>query len=168
MKYFTYFPQIEYSNNLVTNLMVRTRIRDSVLKNTVVYYPYVVTDEDRADIIAHKYYGDPGRAWLIFYANEIVDPIFDWPLTYTELMRHLEYKYGSIPTAHQTIHNYYNISDQVIDYTTYLTLADNERYTKTKYEYEMEANEAKRAIQLIEDIYVPQILEELRSLFDDE
>lgn len=94
MEYFRYLPIIEYSDNQATNILVRGAVRDYIKNNIYTYYPYDVTDSDRPDIVADWYYGNSRYAWLIFYANDIVDPYYGWPFTYREFKDYIEGKYG--------------------------------------------------------------------------
>ena len=78
--YFKEFPKTRYSlkknNNfeLLTNITLRYKLRNSIKKRTAVYYDYVVKDSDRPDIIAEKYYEDSRLDWVIFLVNDIIDP----------------------------------------------------------------------------------------------
>lgn len=110
MQYFAQFPQILYTfdpaNNsfqLVTNIFARVKFLDSVLANTLIYYPYSVQDGDTPWSIADKYYDDPQRHWIVMFANQIMDPYFDWPLTQDDLEAQVIAKYGSLANAQSTL-----------------------------------------------------------------
>lgn len=96
MKHFEYYPQIEYSNNIATNIMVRAKLRDAIVGKTALYYTYTVKDGQTAEDVANKYYGSPNMVWVIYYANNIFDPIFDWHLEHTLFQKYLIEKYGSL------------------------------------------------------------------------
>lgn len=165
MKYFRYLPKTDYSSNTATNIIVRAKIRDEVRRNTIVLYPYTIIEGDRPDIIAHKYYGTSDLAWLVFYSNDIVDPIYDWPLTYSDFNSYIIAKYESIEDAQQTIQYYYDAYGLIIDETTYLALPENERSFISVYDYENELNEAKRQIFLVDNDYAQQIVAEVKAIF---
>ncbi len=178
MKYFKHFPKILYSStsdsngvlkdyHKCTNITVSAKFREAVLKNSVVFYPYVVNDGDRPDIIAHKYYGSPDYAWVVLLCNEMLDPLFDWPLTYQDFVGFLRTKYGSVETTQSTVKHYLNKNGFVIDYNTYLDLPESDRDTETIYDWEMQLNEDKREIQLLEDIHLPRVLDEFRTIMKD-
>lgn len=182
-KYFDLFSTIDYnvynddSNNTqaVTNIFIRQKLTKDAIENAVIYYPYVVKDDERPDILAHSYYGDVKYTWLIFFANDIVDPYHQWPLTQKEFENFIIKKYGSISTSTQTIHSYNRIlraqtasTDEVlleVDLTTYNSLNSSDRKTISKFDYELSNNEAKREIKLIEDTYAASILNEVRRSF---
>ena len=131
MKHFYAYPKIEYSNNLATNIMVRGRVREAVLKNSSLYYKYRIDDMMRPEIVSHKYYGTPNYVWAIYYANNIIDPLFDWPMTQKEFDKYIVEKYGSLQKAHSkytelgklnhdSIHHYLLNEYHVIDKNTFV------------------------------------------------
>jgi hypothetical protein len=109
MQYFESFPTILYSFDpstgfqLVTNIFARVKFLDKILSNTLVYYPYSVQDGDTAWSIADKYYDDPQRHWIVYFAQQLVDPYFDWPLTQKDLDNNIVARYGSIANAQATL-----------------------------------------------------------------
>ena len=166
MKFFRYFPTVQYENVILTNVLLRAKLKDVVQRNAVVFYDYDISDSDRPDIIAHKYYGSSDYAWVVLFANDIVDPIHDWPLTYKEMQLYMAEKYGSVETATQTVKEYRNGKGHVVDYTTFLTLSADDRVQVSAYDWEMERNEAKRTIKLIDNRYLRQIVNEMREIFE--
>lgn len=115
-KYFSKYPKILHSfdgNNgtLVTFLLARVQILESVLTNSLLYYEYTIQDGDTPEIIADKYYNDPERHWIILMANKIIDPFYDWPMTTNQFNDFIKSKYGSIPTAMTGVHHYEKIVD---------------------------------------------------------
>lgn len=131
MKHFYAYPKIEYSDNLATNIMVRGKVRDAVLKNSALYYKYKIDDSVRAEIISNKYYGSPNYVWAIYYANNITHPIFDWPMSQREFDKFIVQKYGSIERAHskysetgkinhESIHHYVLNEYHIIDKDTFV------------------------------------------------
>jgi Base plate wedge protein 53 len=216
MKYFQSLPKIasiDYSGNLITltNLMVRSEIIPGLLRNPLLFYSYDIQDGDTPEIIAHKYYGDSYRYWLVLFANLIIDPQWDWPMNPNLHQDYIVKKYtddtaNSLNTTantvsptqvfsytQSTIQNYIksittvdslssqaNTSTYVIDQTAYNntvvgsnigTFADGTQvsetvtlYTQSIYDYEVQQNEAKRNINLINSIYVPQIESQFKSL----
>jgi len=94
MDYFKYFPQLNYSNQQSINILARTKIREYLKKNTYLFYQYVLNDDERADILSERYYGSWKYTWIIFYANDIFDPIRDWVKSENEFMNYINYKYS--------------------------------------------------------------------------
>jgi hypothetical protein len=167
MKYFEYLPQFEYSELAATNIMVRAKVREFVLNNAVVYYSHRIEDGERPDTLASKYYGNASYTWLIFYANDIFDPIFDWPLTNEAFIASLIHKFGNLQITQQTPHHYLLEGKYIIDRETYLNpnVPANQKEIVTVYDHYLQLNEAKRDIKLIDQVYSRQIVNEMKRLF---
>jgi hypothetical protein len=99
MQYFKTLPKIVYNNPItgdplvMTNIMTRASIISSLLKNPLVFYQYNVQEGDTPEIVAFKYYGDSYRYWIVMFANQYLDPQFNWPLNYSEFGNYINDKY---------------------------------------------------------------------------
>ena len=179
--YFTNLPKVGYDINgtgkdsflSVTNIMKSVRFKPSILEDITDYYPYYVKEGERPDIIAHAQYGNIGYAYLIMLVNDIYDPNFDWPLSSQIFEKYIINKYGSVTTAISGVKNYYQIvraevartgtSERipevkfVVDETTYDALDSGDRTTLSNYDYEVELNDAKREIKLINPAFIRDI-----------
>ena len=179
--YFTNLPKVGYDINgtgkdsflSVTNIMKSVRFKPSVLEDIIDYYPYYVKEGERPDIIAHAQYGNIGYAYLIMLVNDIYDPNFDWPLNSQIFEKFIINKYGSVTTAISGVKHYYQIvraevartgtSERipevkfVVDETTYDALDSGDRTTLSNYDYEVELNDAKREIKLINPAFIRDI-----------
>jgi len=179
--YFTNLPKVGYDINgtgkdsflSVTNIMKSVRFKPSVLEDITDYYPYYVKEGERPDIIAHAQYGNIGYAYLIMLINDIYDPNFDWPLSSQIFEKYIINKYGSVTTAISGVKHYYQIvraevartgtSERipevkfVVDETTYDALDLGDRTTLSNYDYEVELNDAKREIKLINSAFIRDI-----------
>ena len=206
MLYFNSFPLViasDYKNNaiLLTNLMARVDIIPSLIKNPLLFYSYDLKDSDRPDILAHKYYDDSDKYWMVLYANEIMDPLYDWPLTSQQFDAYLKNKYSEaaggdafvLTYTTSTVQEYRKIittydstsletttKTVVIDLTTYnsitaasttQTFSSGASVTRTLsksavsiYDYELELNEAKQSIKLINSAYSNQLENDLKTL----
>jgi hypothetical protein len=155
--YFNNLPTIEYGTKVARNLITRPKIKEFILGNPNVIYDYVIKDGERPDIIANAYYGDSNFVWLIFLANNIVDPYYDWPLTQEQFKDFIIDKYGSVETAKSTIKHYkHKTKGTLITKETYelnatmLKIVASDYQSIDVYKFEDEANEAKRSIKLID------------------
>ena len=171
--YFSDFPQIEYQAKIARSIMARPRIASSLLSNPAAIYSYTVNNDLRPDQVAHLYYGDSELLWLIFLANNIVDPYYGWPLTQNAFEDFINSKYGTIANAKSTIKHYrYQEKDkttdekwktkEIITKETYdldgtfgtlrtISNAQLQRYQAvTAFIYEEELNESKRVIKVID------------------
>ena len=183
-EFFQHYPQIGYDitdakptkTKTAINIMIRSKIKTAVLDDIIAYFPYTIPEAERPDVTAFKSYGDIKYTWLIFLINDIQDPIFDWPLNSREFGKYIKNKYGSLATAQSTVHHYEqtvrekveatNTSDPIpkatieVDLTTYNTLAVGSRKLVYYYDWEVERNEDKRNIKLIDKKYVASVLAE--------
>ena len=205
MNYFSNFPKVlttDYKGNsiLLTNIMNRVEIIPSLLKNPLLFYNYNIQDSDRPDIVADKYYNDSYMYWLVLFANQIINPKRDWPLTSQQFESHIIEKYteaagGSNVLAYMqsTLYEYRKIittkdSDSlkstvrtiVIDEATFnstieetITQTFPNGYTVSQtiqvrpvsiYDYEVEQNELKRSINLVNNKYANEFQTQLHSL----
>lgn len=196
MQYFDTLPKIiktdaKGNSLLMTNLMARASVIPSLLKNPAVFYQYDIQDGDTPEIIAHKYYGDSYRYWIVLFSNQILDPQFQWPLNTNEFQDYLNAKYPSTDiynTAYSyqktvtqvdqntntTTVNTINISESTYNSltptTTSFTLPTGtvtvtvSKGITTIYEQELAQNEANRNIKLIKSSLVNELEKQLKTL----
>ena len=146
------------------------------MNDVVQYFPYSIPESERPDITSFKVYGDVKFTWLIFLINDIHDPIYDWPMATRDLVNFIKDKYGTINAAQTEIHHYEQIvrtrveatgtTDAIpvakieVDVTTYNALAAGDRNIVYCYNWELDRNEAKRDIKLIDAMHVGDIMSE--------
>jgi hypothetical protein len=100
MFYFDTLPKIltpDENGNfiLMTNLLARAKLVEELRNNPMIFYEYAIQDGDTPEIIAEKYYGDPYQYWIILLSNEILNPVWDWPLNYEEFLLYIDAKYAT-------------------------------------------------------------------------
>ena len=168
--YFKNFPIIEYNAKIARNIIARPRLKESILSNPLAFYDYVIEHDMRPDQVAAGYYKDPSLLWLIFLANDIVDPYYEWPLTQEQFRRHLIAKYGSVEEAQSKILHYKHKTNGTIISTDTYTLNGTfgkiqaSQYTQVyAYTFEDEANDAKRQIKLVDYRLASQAAKQLKS-----
>ena len=171
--YFTSFPSVQYDTTgkapnqfqTVKNIMKRQKLKPSIMEDITAYYPYFIQEGERPDVVSYNYYGSTDYVYLIFLINNIIDPAFDWPLSSRDFDNYMINKYGNIEAALGETKYYYqiiraevpqtNFSDRIdevkiiVDETTYNSLSIGSRKLITSYDYEVELNEIKRSIKLI-------------------
>lgn len=178
------------NTNYVTDITVRANIINETFNNPLSYYKYDIKDGDTPEIIAEKYYGDPYRYWIVLMVNNIIDPQFDWPMKSAVFNEYVADKYT--PSELASIHHYEKTITQKelatntltsytyqIDYdefianeqdTTSYTLPSGsvlykmEKKAVTMYEYELNLNESKRTIQLLNRDYLYDFESQFQSL----
>jgi hypothetical protein len=196
MQYFDTLPKIiaEDTNgvrSVVTNLMARCSVIPNILKNPMVFYQYDIQDDDSPEIVAHKYYDDSYRYWIVLFANQILDPQWGWPLSSRQFEAYIKDKYPEVD-PHSVIDHYTKTITQY-DFGTNTTTVNtvdigeneyNTTATGTKtydlptgkvsvtietaavsvYDNELNINESKRTINILNKRYVGQLEKELKEL----
>jgi hypothetical protein len=176
---------------VMTDLMARCSIIPEILNNPMVYYDYDIQDGDTPEIVAYKYYGDSYRYWVVLFANQITDPQWDWPLNSNDFDAYITNKYPSF-NPYSTVHHYEKIVTQydattqttttkniIIDEDTYNALVTGTNtYTLptgsvtvtiakaavSYYDYELNLNESKRSIKILNSGYVEQLEKQFTDL----
>jgi len=100
MLYFDTLPKVlnkDQNGNyiLLTNLLARARILEDLQDNAVVFYKYNIQEGDTPETVAHKYYGDPYKYWIVMYSNQLMNPLWDWPMNYQTFTDYLIAKYDA-------------------------------------------------------------------------
>ena len=116
MKYFENFPLIEYEGRRVRDISRRTNFVKAVSNNPYLYYPYTVAEGERAEDIAQFYYGSVDYVWLVYMANNIIDPYHEWPMDPQTFNDYLVEKYTEESGE---------VGEDVIDWTRDPTNDDN-------------------------------------------
>jgi hypothetical protein len=161
-----------------------------MLTDPLVFYSYDIQEGDTPEIIAHKYYGDVERFWIVLISNNIFDPQWDWPLSSSVFNDYLNQKYDpsqiyavnhyeKIITKTGTISGTITTETIVIDENTFNNLNPSKDTYATNTEpviveitgnivdnftYEYNLNEAKRNIKLLNKNYADRLEVELRKL----
>ena len=107
-KYFENFPIITYEGRQVRDITRRNQFVRNVSTNPLLYLPYTISEGERAEDIANFYYGSVDYSWLVYMANNIMDPYHEWPLSEAEFKDFLIDKYGNVSGR---------IGDDVVDWT---------------------------------------------------
>ena len=94
MKYFENFPEVIYDGKLVKDITRRNRFVRGLQNNPLLYMPYTVEEGERPEDVANFYYGSVDYVWLIYMANNIIDPYHEWPLNTQEFNDMLIEKYA--------------------------------------------------------------------------
>jgi hypothetical protein len=100
MYYFKTLPKIITPDEngypiLMTNLLARASMVQELLNNTMQFYEYAIQDGDTPEIVADKYYGDAFKYWIVLFSNQILDPVWEWPMTYATFLEYLDAKYAT-------------------------------------------------------------------------
>jgi hypothetical protein len=189
INYFKNFPSVMYNGKSVVNITKRTKIVEQLYSQPINFLTYTVNEGERAEEIAYHYYNDIGKVWLVYLANNIIDPSNQWPLDTIEFNNMIMKKYEAKARAYNA--NYRK--NDIVNWTMNATISSNILYYKdaneTKiskdtydlnaslqlinaaewspvriYDHEYELNENKRVIFLFNRAYAAQAESELKEL----
>lgn len=116
MKYFENFPIIEYQGRKVRDISRRASFARALANNPFMYYSYTVKENERAEDVALDYYGSVDFVWLVYMANNIIDPYYEWPMDGQTFNDYLVDKYQAQSGR---------IGEDVIDWTKDTTIDEN-------------------------------------------
>ena len=171
--YFAQFPLNVYDSvgdenyKVVTHLLKRVAIRSKVKVNTLFFDTYDVKEGETPEMIADKLYDDPELHWIVLMVNDITDRYHQWPKNQNQFLSHINDKYSNISGTH-----HYEINQTSGDTTIKINIGtDNTDHPTatliTNYEYEQERQDTSRKIRLLSPEYVPDFVEEFKSIMKD-
>lgn len=161
--YFEKFPQFVYEFNvagktkamIITDITRNVRFRKEILGNIELYDEYDIKEGETPEIIAEKIYGTSQYHWIIMLINERFDYINDFPMSYQNLLKYVEDKYG-VGNENAT-HHYENEKGYAVN-------SDFPGATSvTNLQYEERVNESKRRIKVVSPDLIARVLKQ----FDD-
>jgi hypothetical protein len=195
--YFSFIPNIEYDKKpiqypfsesdfvVAKNFFRRYQVNPDVFSYAVYFKKYAIEEGERLDTIAEKAYGNPFFDWVVALTNNMINPLFDLPLSQNDLRKSLESSYDD---PYSTIKHYetYEIKNNngvtilrsglIVDETFYSspfkywngTSVENISGSTvsrpvTIFEYEEQQNEKKREIYLLKPIYLDAFLSDFRK-----
>jgi len=136
---FSKYSTITYDNKTINDLTSQLNFNREMLNNSIYFVNYNIKDGDTPDKICQSLYDDASLDWVLLYINNIIDPIYDWPLLPDELTSYCVNKYGS--SYVYSVHHY-ELDDKVVSTGT------TGSTPITNYDYESSLNDAKRPIKL--------------------
>jgi hypothetical protein len=167
----------------VKNLFRRAKIREDLYKYFTTFTKYKITGEQRPDQVAENYYGSAEYDWVVLLSNNIINLRTEWPLSDSEMQDFLFRKYTE--SELNEVHHYETTrvlnsngklivpSGEIVDQdyeVTYLDEENNMVVTTnpvtaiTNYQYEVDINDKKRNINLIEPRFLQSIVEDMEII----
>ncbi len=149
----------------IQDIFIRVIARKSVTERNVLFQKYTVKDEETPESISNRLYGNVKYYWVILLTNKIYDRYYDWPMTERILKKYISDKYDNPNAVH-----HYEISQSSGDTNTKITveLADEPTaYGVSNYEYEVELNDARKEIRILEPVYFSQFANEYLDLIKE-
>lgn len=154
--YFRTMGNIEYGDKTAVDISKRVSFIDKLTNNDDFWFKYTLSDGELPEHVASDFYNKSEYHWVILLINDIIDPFYDWLLTYPELKAFTENKYGE-NELNATHH--WELDD--IKYTSDPGL---NAVIVTNIEYEDIINEAKREIKVVYFEYVDDIVKEFKEI----
>jgi hypothetical protein len=98
--YFGKFPQTFYSKlsrngspTLAVDILRKVSFFDAIKDETKMAGKYFIPDGETPEVVADKIYGDSSFHWVLLLANQVINPLYDWPLDTVSLERYIDEKY---------------------------------------------------------------------------
>lgn len=162
---------------LLSNLTRYIALPKELIQNELAYIRYTVQDGERPDILSYRLYGTSEYWWVICMANEMKDPINDWPLTQNELYDLCEEKYQvNYDDPYNDVHHYLTSDNTITDLGIYKLeypeqsdewLINFYNLTPvTLFEHEENLNNEKRKIRLLDPQYISLIEDAIIKAFE--
>lgn len=162
--YFKDFPQFAYDFEiggktkvlLLTDITRNVRFRKEVLSNIELYDEYDIQEGETPEIIAEKIYGNSNLHWMIMLVNERFDYIADFPMSYPQLLKYIEDKYG-VGNEYE-VHHYENERGYIVDpyYVGKIAVSN--------HDYEERMNEQKRRIKLVSPSLIDRVMKQFKDI----
>jgi len=195
--YFRSIPNLEYGTKPISypfsesdyvvakNFFRRYRVNEDVFSYAVYFKRYSVLEGETIYQVAEKAYEDPLLDWVVVLTNGMVNPLFDWPMSGSELRKHCEANYDN---PYGTIHHYEVVEAYAengvpilqeglkVDETFYNSIYKYWDGTQTRsipgsnisrpvtvFEHEETENEKKREIYILKPNYLTAFMDDFRK-----
>lgn len=173
---FSALPPISYNGRNLRNILFRPKIIDNLqLISPNNFYPYVIKEEETIEQVAYYYYGSTDYIWLILLCNDMIDPYYEWYMSAKPFEDYITSKYGSVAAARSLIVHKKDADGNLFSPDTTVALISGSSAPNSSipvltsvdaYTYEIEENEKRKHIILIDRSFLPQIDRELRNLYN--
>jgi len=124
--YFSKFPLTQYKGQLSINILKRVGLSTSVKKYLTAFYTHTMKRDETVDELAFNYYDDVNYDWLVYLANDIIDPHYDTSMSGLDFDQYIVKKYGSRRNAIRKIIHYksdYQSDDTILSKSGYEALS---------------------------------------------
>ena len=156
---------------LLPDILRRVKLRSGIRSGSFLFDNYDVSDGERPEDIAFKYYGDPEYHWIILMTNNITDRYYQWPLTQPQFQEYLEDKYGA--GSEDAVHHYEKTTDSgrtssngPSDYSHKVECNSDDGIPDiiTNRQYEQRLQDKYRQIRLLDKKYLNAFVDEFENL----
>jgi len=172
--YFDKFPLTVYdmkgngAYKLLPNIIKRVKLKAGIAAGRFIFDNYDVSNNEKPEDIAFKYYGDAEYHWVILLTNNITDRFYQWPLTQPQLDAFLTDKYG---VGNEDAIHHYELAQTSGATTsrddTHMLEVNSDTVDATSIsnrQYEDRQQDKFRQIRLLDKRYLDQFVEEFFTL----
>jgi len=179
----------------LTNITLRYKFKEVVKNFNYAFHDYTIPEDIELQNLSHLYYDSSEYTWLIILCNDIIDPHFDYPLNSNNFKKYILSKYGSWEYAQLNVNHferfaiYKNENEKILDlnkpiiidqkvyensynddgtkkYPNLEILYEKEKRYVSILDYEIQINENKRKIKLIDKTYVSSLNSVIKNIFE--
>lgn len=198
MAYFKYLPDIKYDTKpiqypfsesdfvVAKNFFRRFKISEDFEQYAVFFRQYQISDSEKPWMLAEEFYGNAEYDWVLLITNNVINPLFDWPMDSYTFRKYIEGKYddpyGTIhhyetyehrdsaerivyhegmivdENFYNTSHKYWDSGTSQVETRTGVTLSKR----VTVFEYEEVKNEESREISVLKPAYLDSFIDQFR------
>jgi len=173
--YFSLFPKRTYdmtgngNEKLVTDILRRIKIKESIKNNFSLFDKYDVSNGETPEEVAFKIYGSPEYHWVVLILNDVTDRYYGWPLSDYAFEEYVKNKYANPGAIHHyevTQSSGRTSSNGPEDYSFKIEVNSDATGAEavTNYEYERRLQEQKRQIRILAPSYLPAFEQEFKRL----
>ena len=154
---------------IVTDLMVRVKVREKVINEMSLYDKYDVPSGERPEDTAFKHFGSAELHWVVLMTNNITDAYYDWPMSEQNFETFLQDKYTNPDAIHhyETTQSSGKTKANGPDDYSYLVEVSSDAagaQSVSNREYEQRLQDEKRQINLLNPSYLNTFIEEFNKL----
>lgn len=177
----------------VKNIFRRAKIREDFFRSSVTFNKYNIIGEERPDQISKKFYGSPEYDWVVLLSNNIINLRNEWPLSDSEFNNYIQSKFtaseltsphhyettvtfdtrgkmivpgGKIVDSNFSVTYFDEELQEVLNNQTIQgkSITINPVRSISVYEYEIQQNEKKRNIYILNPNYLQTIIDDLEEI----
>ena len=154
---------------IVTDLMVRVKVREKIINEMSLYDKYDVPSGERPEDTAFKHFGSAEYHWVILMTNNITDTYYDWPMSEQNFEAFLKDKYTNPDAIHhyETTQSSGKTKANGPDDYSYLVEVNSDAagaQSVSNRQYEQRIQDEKRQINLLNPSYLNTFIEEFNKL----
>lgn len=183
------YPYSESDTVVAKNFFRRYQLNNKVFSYAVFFNEYTITDDDRLDLLAEKYYDDPTYDWILLITNNMIRGVYDWPMDKQSFEKYIDTLPGN---PYDDVHHYetiefksgytlngidvialqgglivgeefYNNSFEYFDGTNVVSIPGSSVSRRVSvYENEYKKNEAKRKIYILKKKYLQSFVNDFK------